>query len=391
MRIAVIAPLEIRVPPKAYGGTEMVVSLLTEELVQRGHDVTLFASGDSVTRARLESVCPSSLRGSGRESSLLNLLNVASCLEHSKKFDIIHNHTALEGMATAGLSRTPILTTLHGGLSGDWLMLFERYKGWYNTISHSASTLLPPKEKFSGVIYNSIDCASYPLNTGERDDYLLFLSRISEEKGTHLAIEVARKANRRLIIAGNIHPVDQAYFDSQVAPHIDGDQIQFVGEADYARKRELMSQAYCFLAPITWAEPFGLFMAEAMACGTPVIGFNRGSVPEVVHSGVTGYVVETVDEMAAAIGLVPEIDPRVCRAHVERNFDVPRMADDYLAAYERILSTERRVRQMTFTPVTPPRIALRPLEDLADGGADLAGDSGNRLPYETPTAGTLPL
>ena len=340
MRIAMVAPLEMRVPPIGYGGTELVVSLLTEELVRRGHDVTLFASGDSITQAKLFSVCPRFLRSSGREGGILSLLNVVSCLEKAGEFDIIHNHTYPEGLATAGLVTTPVLTTLHGGLSGDGLLLFDHYKGWYNTISRSAKSLVPPKERFAGVIYNGIDCASYPFNGGRRDDHLLFLSRMSPEKGPHLAIEVARQLNMRLMMVGNVHPLDREYFQSQVVPHVDGDGVQYLGEADYQRKRELLVRARCLLAPITWDEPFGLYMVEAMACGTPVVVFDRGSAPEVVRHGVTGYVVNTVAEMAEAVRQVPQIDPKNCRDHVVRNFDVPRMVDDYLSAYQRVLEAE---------------------------------------------------
>jgi glycosyltransferase involved in cell wall biosynthesis len=341
MRIAMVAPLEMRVPPVAYGGTELVVSLLTEGLVQRGHEVTLFASGDSLTSSRLESVCPHFLRGSERHRGILNLLNVVGCLEQADKFDIIHNHTCLEGLATAGLVKTPVLTTLHGGMSGDWLLLFQHYKGWHNTISRSAKSLLPPKERFVGVIYNSIDCASYPFNGGRRDDYLLFLSRLSPEKGPHLAIEVARKAGARLIIAGNVDAVDREYFRSQVLPHVDGDRVRYAGEADYSLKRELLSGARCLLAPITWPEPFGLFLVEAMACGTPVVTFNRGSAPEVVKHGETGFIVDTLAGMVEAVQRVDRISPRHCRQHVEQRFDVPRMVEDYLRAYEQVLETER--------------------------------------------------
>jgi glycosyltransferase involved in cell wall biosynthesis len=340
MRIAMIAPLEMRVPPLAYGGTELLVSLLTEELVQRGHDVTLFASGDSVTGAKLVSICPSFLRESGRDVGILTMLNVISCLERAEEFEIIHNHTCFEGLATAGLVKVPVLTTLHGGLSGDWRLLFGHYKGWYNTISHSAKSLLPSKDRFAGVIYNAIDCASYPFNGGGRDDYLLFLSRMSREKGPHLAIEVARRLEMRLILAGNVDTVDQEYFQSQVLPQVDNDLIQYVGEVDQARKRELLCRARCLLASITWPEPFGLFMVEAMACGTPVVAFNRGAAPEVVRHGITGYVVETVAEMAEAVQKVPQISPSSCRRHVEENFSMSRLADDYLAAYQRILEAE---------------------------------------------------
>ncbi|HEY83121.1 MAG TPA: glycosyltransferase family 4 protein [Dehalococcoidia bacterium] len=340
MRIAMVSPLAMRVPPVAYGGTELIVSLLTEELVRRGHEVTLFASGDSVTSARLVSVCPHYLNSSGRNASILDMLNMVTCLEQADRFDIIHAHTCFEGMALAGLVKTPMLTTIHINLDGDWFELFRHYKGWYNTISRSAKSLLPDKERFVGVIYNAIDVKSYPFNGAPRKPHLLFLSRISYQKGPHLAIQVARRLGRRLIIAGNVHPHDEEYFRTMVMPEVDGDLIQYVGEADYHRKRELLSQAYCLVAPITWEEPFGLFFIEAMACGTPVVVFNRGSAPEVVKHGETGYVVDTLEEMAAAVDEVYRIDRRRCREYVEENFDAPRMADDYLRAYERILSEQ---------------------------------------------------
>lgn len=365
MRIAMLSPLEMRVPPIAYGGTELVVSLLTEELVRRGHDVTLFASGDSVTRARLVSVCPRFLRGSGRDAGILTMLSVVTCLEQAHKFDIIHNHTCFEGMSTAGLVKTPMLTTLHGGLKGDWLLLFQHYKGWYNTISQSAKRLLPDKERFVGVIYNAIDVKSYPFRGDDREPHLLFLSRISPEKGPHLAIEVARKIGRRLIIAGNVHPVDQEYFETMVLPGVDGDQIQYVGEADYYQKRKLMSEAYCLLAPITWDEPFGLFLAEAMACGLPVIVFNRGAAPEVVKHGETGFVVNTLDEMADAVELIPRISRKRCREWVEEHFDVPRMVDDYLRAYEQVLS-EANVKREPETIVTAEELCQSSIDYTVD-------------------------
>lgn len=340
MKIAMISPVELRVPPVGYGGTELVVSLLTEELVRRGHDVTLFASGDSVTSARLISPCERFVRGSGRDGGILTMLNVLNCLEQADQFDVIHNHTCFEGLSTARLVATPVLTTLHGGLAGDWLHLFQHYRGWWNTISDSAKSLLPPKEGYVGTVYNAIDVQSYPFSGGIRDDYLLFLSRMSLEKGPHLAAQLARQLKMPLILAGNVHPVDREYFDVQVHPYVDGDLIRYVGEADYRTKRELLAGARCLVAPITWPEPFGLFMVEAMACGSPVVVFNRGSAAEVVRHGVTGYVVETMDEMVEAVEHVDLIAPSDCRAHVEQHFDVPRMANGYLAAYLRILSHE---------------------------------------------------
>ncbi len=321
----------------AYGGTELIVSLLTEEYIKRGHEVTLFASGDSVTQAKLVSVCPHYLRGSNRDKNILNMLNAVACMEKSREFDIIHNNTQLEGMSIAGLAKAPMLTTLHGNLKGDWLMLFNRYKGWYNTISRSAKSLLPNKEHFAGIIYNAIDVKAYPFNGSRSESYLLFLSRISHEKGPHLAIEVAKKLGMKLIIAGNVDVFDERYFRDEVLPKVDGDLIKYIGEVDFDKKVELMMGAYCLIAPITWPEPFGLFMIEAMACGTPVVALNRGSVPEVVKDGKTGFVVNSLVEMADAIPKARGIDGKVCRKHVEQNFDAPRMAEDYLKAYELVL------------------------------------------------------
>jgi glycosyltransferase involved in cell wall biosynthesis len=341
VQIAMISPLDMRVPPPGYGGTELIVSLLTEELIQRGHDVTLFASGDSITKAHLRAVCQRFLRGSGRNAQILNMLNVVECMAEAEKYDLIHNHTLFEAMSIARLVKTPMLTTLHGNLDGDWRLLFKRYAGWYNTISYACKARLPEKEGFAGVVYNSIDVASYPFNASKREPHLLFLSRISSEKGAHLAIEVAKRSGRKLIMAGNIDTVDEEYFKTAVSPHVDGDQINYIGEADYERKRELLARAHCLLAPITWPEPFGLFMVEAMACGTPVIAFSRGAAPEVVRHGETGFVASTLEEMTQAVDQVQRIDPIRCRQHVERNFTVARMVDDYTSAYERILSASR--------------------------------------------------
>ena len=351
IRIAMVAPLEIRVPPVAYGGTELVVSLLTEELVRRGHDVTLFASGDSVTTARLEYVCSRFLRGTARHRGILGMLNVLSCLEQEDQFDIIHNHNDVEGIAMAGLTKTPVLTTFHNNPQGDNLLLFARYQGWYNAISQSAKSLLPQKERFAGVIYNPIDVNSYPFNKGKREPYLLFLSRMNYEKGPHRAIKVAKRLGRPLVLAGNCwNSLEEEYFRTQVLPEVDGDLIQYVGEVDYYRKRELLSQAHCLLAPISWEEPFGLFMIEAMVCGTPVVAFNRGAVPEVVAHGETGFVVDTLDEMTSAVEEVHRIDPKRCREHVRQHFDESRVVDNYLSAYERVMSFSRK--QMAITTVS---------------------------------------
>ena len=341
MRIGMIAPLEFRLPPIAYGGTEQIVSLLTEELVRRGHEVTLFATGDSITASELVPGAPYGLRGTDRDKNVLNMLNAAACMERAGEFDVIHNHVPLAGMPLAGLIDTPVLTTFHGGFAGDWIALYNSYKGWYNTISKSAASLLELHERYVGVVYNAIDVDSYPYNPGERDDFALFMSRISREKGPDIAIEAARRGGFRLIIAGNVDEPDKEFFESRVLPHVDGEQIQYVGEADAAMKRDLYSRARLLLAPITWEEPFGLFLAEAMACGTPVIAFNRGAAPEVVEDGVTGFIVEDIEAMVDAVLRIGRIDPAACRKRVEDEFNVARMTEDYQATYEKIARNQR--------------------------------------------------
>jgi glycosyltransferase involved in cell wall biosynthesis len=338
MRIGIISPLEMRVPPVAYGGTELVVSLLTEEYARRGHEVTLFASGDSVTKANLVSVCSQFLRGSDRNKDILSLMNAVACYKRAPEFDIIHNHTQLEGMALAGMVKTPVLTTLHGNLKGDWRLLFSRYQGWYNTISKSAKSILPEKKRFAGIIYNAIDVKAYPFNDSRSESYLLFLSRMSHEKGPHLAIDIAKKLGIRLILAGNVSSEDERYFREEVYPRVDGDLIKYVGEVGFNKKVELMMGAYCLLAPITWPEPFGLFMIEAMACGTPVIALNHGSVPEVVKDGESGFVVNSLVEMVEAVPRARNINSKSCREWVEQHFDAPRMANEYLKAYDLVIS-----------------------------------------------------
>ena len=340
MRIAQISPLNSRVPPTAYGGTELIVSLLTEALIRRGHTVTLFASADSVTRAELVPACEHFLKNSGRtptEKLTLEMINVINCLRRAREFDIIHNHSFPAGLAMAALSAAPALTTIHENLEGPRESLFVKYGGWHNTVSKSAKGHLPEKERFIGTIYNAIDCDSYPFNEGDRKGHLLFLAALIPQKGPHLAIEVAQRLQRRLIIAGTLDETYPEYFRNEIKPRIDGKLIQFFGEADSEQKRELLSQADCLLAPWTWEEPFGLQLIEAMACGTPAIAFNRGAAPEVISHGKTGFVVSTIDEMVVAVKNVPFFDRGFCRRYVKERFNVKRMVDDYLGAYEYIL------------------------------------------------------
>ena len=350
MKILQIAPLWETVPPPAYGGTEAVVSVLTEELVRRGHEVTLYASGDSRTRAELLSVFPHSLRTARdlQDPWPYAWLHSALALKEASEFDIIHNHAGDLTMAMAHLvPDIPMLTTMHCLITPDTKFIWDRYPGYYNTISMSQRRNMPPLAggHFVGVVYNAIDVRSFPYDE-RKEDYLLFLSRISVDKMPHLAVEAARRTGHRLVIAGKVDRVDEHYFNTVLAPLIDGKQVQFMGEADARLKRELYRKAYCLVLPLTWEEPFGLVMIEAMACGTPVVAFGRGSVPEVVVDGETGYIVNDVDEMVDAVRRVERISPRRCRQHVEDNFDAPLMANRYLQAYQRIIVRERAHAQL---------------------------------------------
>ena len=344
MRILQIAPLWERVPPPAYGGTEAVVSVLTEELVRQGHEVVLAASGDSLTRARLAAVYPRSLRTADLSNpNQYDWVHIGEALALSRDIDIVHNHAGELVMAMAGAIDTPMLTTMHCLATPDTAFVWRRYAGAYNTISRSQGRSLPSDgpARFMGHVYNAIDVDSFPFEAEPGED-LLFLSRIAPEKGPQLAIEVARRAGRRLIMAGKVDRHDQRFYDEVIKDQIDGEQIVFVGEADAGQKRELYGKAFCVLMPLTWEEPFGLVMPEAMACGTPVIALRRGSAPELIAQGKTGFVVDTVDEMVEAIPAVRSIKRDACRAYVQRNFSPGIMAEAYLRVYQEVLNSGGR-------------------------------------------------
>lgn len=354
MRILQIAPLWETVPPPAYGGTEAVVSVLTDELVRCGHDVILAASGDSKTAARLTSVYPQSLRTATHLTNRdpYDWAHIGNALAHARDVDIVHNHAGELVMAMAGAIDTPMLTTMHCLPTEDTRIIWERYTGAYNTVSRAQATIvsaLSVPGTFVGHVYNSIDVESFPFSATGGED-LLFLSRIAPEKGPHLAIEVARRTGRRLILAGKVDAYDQRFYEEVVRDLIDGDQIVFVGEADAQKKRELYANAYCLLLPLQWEEPFGLVMAEAMACGTPVIALRRGSAPELIAHGETGYVVDTVDEMVSAVGCIGAIRREACRQWVASRFTPQIMVSQYLQVYERLIEERRPGRIVIVSP-----------------------------------------
>ena len=341
MRIAQVAPLWERVPPPAYGGIEIVVSLLTDELVRRGHEVTLFASGDSLSLANLESVHSCALRQDPtvKEYEIYEMLQLTQVYDQAEDFDIIHSHMGCAALPYAKFVKTPTIHTLHGVFTSDNEKMFRRSRQQsFVSISNAQRDARLGLNCIS-TVYNGIDVDSYKFYAQpDESPYLAFLGRLSPEKGPHLAIEIAKRTGWNLKMAGKIDIVDREFYEQELAPHIDGEQIQYLGEANHVQKNTLMGGAIATLFPITWREPFGLVMVESMAAGTPVIGMRLGSTPEVIAHGKTGFLCDTVDECIAALHRIDEIDRAACRQRVIDQFSVQKMTDGYEAAYLQILT-----------------------------------------------------
>lgn len=340
LRIAQVAPLVERVPPKKYGGTERVVHTLTEELVKRGHDVTLFASGDSQTSAKLVSVYPRNLREAKVKdlygTNVWNLLNLGTVYNRQNEFDIIHDHNGYMSSVVANFSDTPTVITMHGPIIPEIRRLHEvMRKPHVVTISESQRSFAP-NLNHAGTVYNGINFDGFPFSE-EHDGYLLFVGRISLEKGVHFAVETAYQLNLPLIIAAKVEGVDRGYFEEYIEPRL-SDQIRWIGEVDTKTRNELMSRAMCFLHPVTWPEPFGLTLVEAMACGSPVVAFNQGSIPEVIKDGHTGFVVKNLQEMIQAVQKISTIRRSDCRDYALETFNEKQMADGYEKVYYEILA-----------------------------------------------------
>jgi glycosyltransferase involved in cell wall biosynthesis len=340
MRIAQVAPLWERVPPPAYGGIELVVGLLTDELVRRGHEVTLFASGDSISLAKLEAVHPQALRldPNVREYGIYEMLQMSRVFEQAQSFDVIHSHMGCAALPYCNLVKTPVVHTLHGIFTPDNEKMFRHAcKQPYVSISN---TQREPRLglNYVSTVYNGIDVDSYNFYPQpDQPRYLAFLGRISPEKGTHLAIDIAKRSGWHLKLAGKIDVVDVEYFETAIKPHIDGKQIEYLGEANHVQKNILMGGAVATLFPITWREPFGLVMVESMAAGTPVIAMKLGSTTEVIADGKTGFLCNDVDECVAAIDKVAQLSRQDCRQHVINRFSVQRMVDGYEAVYQQLI------------------------------------------------------
>jgi glycosyltransferase involved in cell wall biosynthesis len=333
MRIAQVAPLYESVPPKLYGGTERIVSYLTEELVRKKQEVTLFASGDSVTKARLVPVTEQALRLQGariRDPIAHHVRLIELALSEADQFDVFHFH--LDHLHFPLVRRTPsvCVTTLHGRLDiPDLAPLFQEFSEM-PVVSISDSQRAPLSWlNWCGTVYHGLPEDLYEF-VETPDDYLAFLGRICPEKGVDRAIEIAEKAGRKLKIAAKVDPVDQEYFSNEIKPLLDRPFIEFIGEIGEEEKGEFLGKAAALLFPIEWPEPFGLVMIESLACGTPIIAFESGSVPEIVENGLSGFLVSDVDEAASAVGRLFEISRRKCREVFEQRFTASRMASDYL-------------------------------------------------------------
>ncbi len=331
-----LSPVAWRTPPRQYGAWETVASNITEELVARGWDVTLFATRDSVTRAKLHAVVD---RGYEEDCSVdpkvVEYLHISEAFEHAAEFDLIHSHYDFMALTYSRLVSTPVLTTIHGFSSKQIMAVYEKYRhGYFVSVSDADRA---PGLNYLATVYNGIDPSLYPLREVRGDD-LVFLGRIHPDKGVHLAIEAACHSGQPLVIAGIIQ--DKAYFREQVEPHVDGRRIQYIGPVDVAGKNELFRRARALLHLNTIPERFGLVLTEANAAGVPVIAADLGSCREVIEDGVTGFLVNTVAEAVEALGRIGEIDDAVCRSRVLEHFSIAKMVDGYERVYAKIFELE---------------------------------------------------
>ncbi|CAA9307001.1 Glycosyltransferase [uncultured Coleofasciculus sp.] len=340
MRIAQIAPLWERVPPFRYGGIELIVSLLTDELVRRGHEVTLFASGDSITKADLKSVHNQALRldKTIKEHSLYEQMMLSSLYQQADQFDIIHSHVGCAALPYSGFVKTPTVHTTHGIFTPDNEKIFRQFSRQPYTSISEAQREPRLGLNYIHTVYNGIDPEVYPFQeTPTQPPYLAFVGRLSPEKGPEGAIKIARATGLPLKMAGKVDVVDQEYYNETLKPLIDGEQIQYLGEVSHEEKVQLLRNATVTLFPITWREPFGLVMIESMATGTPVVGMALGAVPEVIAHGKTGFVCHTLEEMSEAVPEAMKLDRPTCRDYVLSRFSVATMVNEYEQAYQMVL------------------------------------------------------
>jgi glycosyltransferase involved in cell wall biosynthesis len=333
MKVAILSPIAWRTPPKHYGPWEQVASNIAEGLVKLGVEVTLFATGDSVTQAQLDSVIPLGYEEDRNlDAKVVECLHISNLMEKASNFDIIHNHFDFLPLSYTGLIQTPVITTIHGFSSPNIIPVYKKY----NTVSNYVSISNADRSEelqYLATVYNGLKVEDFSFNPNPKP-YLLFLGRIHPDKGTAEAIEIAQKSKCKLFIAGIIQ--DQAYFDEKVKPFLNED-IQFVGSANAEERNHLLGNASALLHPITFNEPFGLSVAEAMLCGTCVIAFNKGSMPELIQDKKTGFLVKDINEAVDAVSQINTINRKDCRAWAMTNFSQEKMVADYLKCYQKIL------------------------------------------------------
>ena len=333
MHVVLISTCTIAVPPPKYGGTELVVAELARALVARGHRVTTYATGDSHPAGELRSHFAEAVWPATAESELLHAHWACRDLERrGERPDVVHVHTPV-GLATAAHLGVPTVYTVHHPRESKCAEFYSSFGNTQFAMISARQGELHPELPNRSVVHHGLDPEGY--RAGTRGEYLAFLGRFAPEKGSHVAIDVARAVKGELVLAGEAHPHERAFFDREMKPRLSLDGVRWIGEVDHAGKQALLAKAHALLFPIDWEEPFGLVMIEAMLCGTPVVGFHRGSVPEIVEEGVTGYIVDTPEQMAQAISRARELDRVAVRARAEARWSADRMAAEYVALYER--------------------------------------------------------
>ncbi|MBU4484075.1 glycosyltransferase family 4 protein, partial [bacterium] len=331
MKVAILSPIAWRTPPRHYGPWEQVASNVAEGLVGQGHDVTLFATMDSITQGKLVSICRTAY-GEDKEidPKVWECLHIAHLMEQANKFDIIHNHFDFLPLTYSRLIKTPIVTTIHGFSSKKIIPVYKEYNdsNYYVSISNSDRS---PELNYLATVYNGINVSNFTFEE-KTGDYLLFFGRIHHDKGAYEAIQIARQFGMKLIIAGIIQ--DENYYKEKVLPYIDNEQVVFVGHAGPEKRNELLGGAYALLHPINFEEPFGLSVAESMLCGTPVVAFNKGSMPELIKDNETGFLVDTISEALEKLKNVDKLDRKKCHEWTLSNFSREKMTEDYIKVYK---------------------------------------------------------
>lgn len=335
MRIAILSPVTWRTPPQNYGPWEQVASVLTEGLVKLGKEVTLFATGNSITKAKLQHVCEKPLGEYPADTKVMECLHISNLMEQAASFDIIHNHFDFLPLTYSSLIRTPVITTIHGFSSKEIIPVYKKYNASTSYVSISNSDRHPALN-YIDTVYNGLDEEQFHYGQG-KGGYLLYFGRIHPEKGAYEAIQIAARSGKKLLLCGLIQ--DQRYYEEKVAPYLNDSTVVYIGNANSEQRNQLLGEAAALLHPISFEEPFGLSVAEAMMCGTPVIAYNRGSMKELIAEGETGFLVDDLETATMAVSRIDHIKRSFCRNYARERFSSNVMVSNYLRLYEKILMT----------------------------------------------------